>query len=73
LIDDPDYWLDHFNGDSTLAALVVGGMTRRRCLWCERELRPCNMARHVGAAHFRQLTLDEVIADVEHEKGRAVA
>jgi hypothetical protein len=70
MTDDPDYWLDHFNGDSSLAALVVGGLTRRRCAWCEVELRPCNMARHVAAKHFRQLTIDDVLADSRNEKRR---
>ena len=59
--DDPSYWLDHFDGDGQLAALVVGGMTKQRCGWCERELRPCNMARHIAAAHFRQLTIDDML------------
>jgi hypothetical protein len=43
----------------TGAAVVV------RCGWCGRELRPCNLGRHVAAAHFRQLTIDDVLADVE--------
>jgi hypothetical protein len=67
---DPSYWLDRFNGDGALAALVVGGLTRRPCPWCGRELRPCNLARHIAAAHFRQLTIDDVLADVEAD-GRA--
>lgn len=61
MTDDPSFWLDHFNGDSRLAALVVGGLTRRRCPWCERELRPCNIARHIAARHFRQMTIDEML------------
>jgi hypothetical protein len=60
---DPTYWLDHFNGDERLAYLVVGSMTRRPCPWCKRELRPCNMRRHIAAAHFRQLTIDDVLDD----------
>lgn len=67
---DPSYWLDHFDGDDRLAAFVLGGLTRRRCGWCERELRPCNMARHVAAAHFRQLTLDDVLDDGQKKRGR---
>lgn len=58
---DPSYWLDHFNGDQHLTAFVIGGLTRRPCIWCEAELRPCNMARHVAACHFRQLTIDDEI------------
>lgn len=71
--DDPDYWLDYFNGDSSLAALVVGSLTRRSCPWCEAELRPCNLDRHIAAKHFRQLTLDDVLADIGkgHKKKRA--
>ena len=61
---DPSYWLDHFNGDSSLAALVVGSLTRRKCPWCPRQLRPCNLDRHIAAEHFRQLTLDDVLADI---------
>jgi len=71
--DDPSYWLDHFNGDDRLAALVVGSLTPRKCEWCERRLRPCNMRRHVEAAHFRQLTIFDVLAlSPEHKRGRDV-
>jgi hypothetical protein len=59
--DDPSYWLDYFVGDTRLAALVVGGLTRRRCPWCERELRPCNMGRHIAARHHRQMTIYDVL------------
>ena len=45
----------------------AGAMVVVRCGWCGRELRPCNLARHVAAAHFRQLTIDDVLADVEAE------
>lgn len=34
---------------------------RRPCGWCEDVLRPCNLARHVQARHFRQLTIDEIL------------
>jgi hypothetical protein len=44
----------------------LGALARTRCAWCGRELRPCNLPRHVAAAHFRQLTIDEVLkADAE--------
>ena len=59
--DDPSYWLDHFNGDSELAALLTGSMTRRPCPWCGRGLRPCNLQRHIDAAHFKQLTIDDIV------------
>jgi len=45
----------------------LGAMVVVRCGWCGRELRPCNLARHIAAAHFRQLTIDDVLADVEAE------
>jgi len=45
----------------------AGAMVVVRCGWCERELRPCNLSRHIAAAHFRQLTIDDVLADVEAE------
>jgi len=45
----------------------TGAMAVVRCGWCGREMRPCNLARHVAAAHFRQLTIDDVLADVEAE------
>ena len=70
MTDDPSYWIDHFDGDYHLAHLVIGGMTRRKCLWCERELRPCNMRRHVAARHFRQLTIFDVLGE---SPGRAHA
>jgi hypothetical protein len=73
VIDDPDYWLDHFNGDGHLAALVVGGMTRRRCQWCEAELRPCNMRRHVEARHFKQLSIYDVLGPDEAPRKRRAA
>jgi hypothetical protein len=73
MTDDPSFWLDHFNGDSRMAALVVGGLTRHRCAWCERELRPCNMARHVAARHHRQMTIYDVLpAPVPDDLGRAL-
>lgn len=46
-----------------------GALTRVRCTWCERRLRPCNMRRHVDAAHFKQLTVDEVLIQVRIESG----
>ena len=58
---DPSYWLDHFNGDGHLAALIVGGLTPRPCPWCGRKLRPCNMTRHIDAAHFRQMTIFDAL------------
>lgn len=58
---DPSYWLERFNGNERLTAFVVGGLTRHKCDWCERELRPCNMARHIAAQHYRQLTIDDMI------------
>lgn len=32
-------------------------LLRVKCPWCERSLRPCNLSRHVAAAHHRQLTI----------------
>lgn len=40
---------------------LQAALIRVRCTWCERELRPCNMRRHVDAAHFKQLTVDDVL------------
>lgn len=50
-----------------LVAFIDGGMRPRPCPWCGRGLRPCNLSRHVAAVHFRQLTIDDVLADVEAE------
>ncbi len=58
---DPSYWLDHFDGDEQLAALVVGGMTRRRCPWCERELRPCRSGGTSTRSTSPQTTIDEIL------------
>jgi hypothetical protein len=69
--DDPSYWLDHFNGDSHLAAFVVGSLTRRPCPWCERQLRPCNLSRHISARHFHQLTIDDELRAAQNEKRAA--
>jgi hypothetical protein len=51
--------------EERVAWAMACALIRRKCPWCDRELRPCNMARHVDAAHFHQLTVDEVIADAE--------
>jgi hypothetical protein len=71
--DDPNYWLERFNGDSHLAWLVIGGMTKRRCPWCERELRPCNLNRHIAARHFRQMTIDDYDELGQPRRRRATA
>ena len=42
-------------------------LIRHRCPWCGRSLRPCNLGRHIAKAHFRQLTVDDVIADLKRE------
>jgi hypothetical protein len=60
---DPSYWLDHFNGDGHLAALMVGSLTRHPCPWCGRWLRPCNLTRHIAVQHFRQLTIDDELRE----------
>jgi hypothetical protein len=39
----------------------LGALVTIRCEWCGRELRPCNLKRHTDAAHFRQLTIDEML------------
>jgi hypothetical protein len=57
--------LDRWGHDPRMVALIDGGMRRRRCGWCERELRPCNMRRHIAAQHFRQLTIYDVLEDRE--------
>jgi hypothetical protein len=49
--------IERWGMDPHLVAFIDGGMQRRRCAWCERELRPCNMKRHVTARHHRQLTI----------------
>lgn len=36
-------------------------LLRVRCPWCDRDLRPCNLKRHIDATHFRQLTIDDVL------------
>lgn len=41
------------------AQLGAGVVTR--CAWCGLRLRPCNLARHVSANHFHQLTIDDVL------------
>ena len=51
--------------DSETAALLA--LIKRKCPWCERELRPCNLDRHIAKEHFRQLTIDEALHDVEAE------
>jgi hypothetical protein len=49
---------------------IEASLRRSKCAWCERELRPCNMRRHVDAAHFHQLTVDEALAEREPEGAR---
>lgn len=46
-------------------------LLRVRCPWCEpvRWLRPCNLSRHIAAAHFKQLTIYDALGDPE--KGKA--
>lgn len=46
----------------------VGAMVTTRCCWCGRELRPCNLGRHIGAQHFHQLTIDEVLKQQEEQR-----
>jgi hypothetical protein len=62
--------IDRWGFDSPLVWMIAAGMQRRRCGWCERELRPCNMRRHVAAQHFRQLTIYDVL-DVERKEPAA--
>lgn len=31
----------------------------RVCPWCRRSFRPCNLSRHIAAAHYRQMTIEE--------------
>ena len=38
-------------------------LLRVRCPWCHRSLRPCNLYRHIDAAHFKQLTIDDVLTE----------
>lgn len=38
-------------------------LIRQPCPWCGRSLRPCNLSRHVAAQHFKQLTIDDVLAE----------
>lgn len=35
----------------------------RPCPWCSRRMRPCNLSRHIAAQHFRQLTIDDALAE----------
>lgn len=56
-----------------LEAFIAAGLERRRCLWCERELRPCNMRRHVEARHFRQLTIYDVLGPDEPPNAKRAA
>jgi hypothetical protein len=52
--------------DSAWAAELA--LIRRPCPWCGRSLRPCNLARHIEVTHFRQLNIDEVIAQLLAER-----
>lgn len=36
---------------------VLCARMRRPCPWCERQLRPCNLSRHIAAQHHAQLTI----------------
>jgi hypothetical protein len=47
----------------------LGATVTTRCEWCGKEMRPCNLGRHISAAHFRQLTIDEVIDALMQESG----
>lgn len=40
-------------------------LVRRKCPWCDRWLRPCNMRQHVAHAHFYQLTIYDVLEPQE--------
>ena len=48
--------------DAVRAAGKRGAAVTVRCIWCKRELRPCNVGRHIAAQHFRQLTIDDVFS-----------
>lgn len=58
----PRLWQLHPERAAAAAAIV------RPCPWCERRLRPCNLSRHVAAAHFRQLTIDAALAELEERQ-----
>ena len=47
--------------DPRLEAFIAAGQVRKPCPWCEVELRPCNLTRHIAARHFRQLTIYDVL------------
>ena len=49
----------------------AGAMVVVRCGWCGRELRPCNLARHTASAHYKQLTIDDVLDEIRHESDAA--
>ena len=40
----------------------AAALIKTRCGWCELVLRPCNLARHVAAKHYKQLTIDVLAA-----------
>ena len=42
-------------------------LIRRKCPWCDRVLRPCNLSRHIAANHYRQLTIDDALAVIQPE------
>lgn len=50
----------------------IAAAITRKCPWCTRQVRPCNLSRHVSAAHFHQLSIDEVITllSIEEERRR---
>jgi hypothetical protein len=59
--------------DAQAAAVITmidASLRRIPCPWCELRYRPCNLGRHVAAAHHRQLTIWDVFDAVENEQGR---
>jgi hypothetical protein len=48
--------------EAVRAAGRRGAARRVRCIWCKRAIRPCNLGRHIAAAHFQQLTIDDVFS-----------
>jgi hypothetical protein len=40
---------------------------RRPCPWCGRVLRPCNLPKHIELEHYHQLTIDEVLDEIERQ------
>jgi hypothetical protein len=49
----------------------LGALVTTRCEWCDKELRPCNLGRHIMAKHFRQLTIFDVIDGLASDEERA--